>query len=497
MATNQIRRSGANPNAKADGKRSGFTIDPGPYEAIVQGYVKGSRMGQLIVSIPDWSGAVGNAPNTKIGEKADQIVVSYASPFYGSTFGADSGINPNNHYQSGQSYGFWFVPPDIGNKVLVTFVAGDMNRGYWFACVYDTPMHHMVPANGRNIGGSKNVAALPDTDKLAGINSNSVLPVAEFNIADPNVFTANGLVNTKRHPHSIQTSILISQGLDQDKIRGAISSSSLRECPSNVYGISTPGRSPTTGDQVKGIPGATYFRTGGHTFVMDDGADGSGAEPAGTDQLVRLRTAGGHQLLMNDTEKILYIANSTGDQWLEFSNDGAINVYGKNGFNLRSTGAINMHSETSINMCAPVIDLTALKSASNSNPTIKLNSTGAMELNATTTFGLKADSGISLSSIATIDISSTSDMTIGSQGRTSVKAGGSLQLDGSMLYLNSNPGPPKSPTAVTPPATKSLPDTNFDGKNFKNKGTTLQSTCTVVPAHEPWVDTNGVSRPKG
>ncbi|HET8688727.1 MAG TPA: phage baseplate assembly protein V [Methanosarcina sp.] len=503
MASNQIRRSGANPTMKADGKKSGFTIDPGPYEAIVQGYVKGSRMGQLIVTVPEWSGLAGH--------DTDHLVVSYASPFFGATLNANAGTNPDNHFQNGQSYGFWFVPPDIGNKVLVTFVAGDISRGYWFACVYDTPLHHMVPANGRNVGGPKNVSALPDQYKLSGINDNSVLPVIEFNIADPMAFTANGIVNTKRNPQVIQSSILINQGLDQDKVRGAISSSSLRECPSNVYGISTPGRSATPTDQVKGKPGATYFRTGGHTFVMDDGADGTGADPVGTDQLMRLRTAGGHQLLMNDTENILYIANATGDQWLEFSNDGAINVYGKGGFNLRSTGAINMHSETAINMCSPIIGLTALKSATVANPEIRINSTGLIDMNATTKFGLKADSGISMSSIATVDLVSTGTMTVGSQGKTAIKAGGTLvlsgataQLDGGMLYLNSNSGNigdlPAAPQAVKAPVTKVLPDTKFDGKNYKNNGTTLESTCTVVPAHEPWVSVSngkiGISRPK-
>ena len=80
MAQSDIRRSGADPSGKADGKLSGFTIDPGPYEATVVGHVENTRSGQLIVTIADWGGFV---PDQNQGPNADQIVVSYASPFYG------------------------------------------------------------------------------------------------------------------------------------------------------------------------------------------------------------------------------------------------------------------------------------------------------------------------------------------------------------------------------------------------------------------------------
>jgi hypothetical protein len=87
-------------------------------------------------------------------------------------------------------------------------------------------------------------------------------------------------------------------------------------------------------------------RKGGHTFVMDDGS------VLGTDQLVRLRTAQGHQILMHDTEETIYISHAKGNSWVELTADGSINIYGKNGFNLRSEGNINIHSDQNINMNA-------------------------------------------------------------------------------------------------------------------------------------------------
>jgi len=485
MATNRIRTSGADPNAKADGKKSGMTIDPGPYEAIVKGHVEGTRMGQLIVSIPDFSGAADNS----VGSDANQIVVSYASPFYGSTFGTDSGQSQDSPATSGQSYGMWCVPPDIGNRVLVVFAGGDMNRGYWFACIYDSPSHHMVPGIARNIGGSASTNQ-PSEQIISYVTSDSVLPVTEYNTnakVSPTAYT--DLEKTPRYPHEVQTMALIKQGLDRDKIRGAISSSSMRESPSNVYGISTPGRKATKTDQIAGEPQAVIYRTGGHQFVMDDGAED------GTDQLVRLRTSGGHQVLMNDTEGILYIANASGAQWMEFSKNGSINIYGAAGFNLRSSGPINMHSDAAINMNAPSIKMNAGGTAKNPIGSVKITSSGSFSVSAIMSASIKADGTLTMSAMGKASLEAGGALTLGALGITSLSSGAALKLagagvvsiDGSMLMLNcGGPSKPPTPIPALPTIPSSLPDTIFsEGVGWQASGT-LQSICTVVPSHEPW-----------
>ena len=483
--SSSIRRTGANPESKADGKNSGQTIDPGPYVARVQGHVQGTRMGQLIVSIPDWSGTV--SP-TDEGATSDQIVVSYASPFYGTTFGTDSGKNPDTPQTAGQSYGMWMVPPDIGCSVLVTFVAGDVDRGYWFACVYDSPSHHMVPAIGRNIGGPEHTSA--SSDQLSAyVSGDSVLPVVEYDTTQPTSFTATGLDTTDRYPHEVQAMTYIQQGLDKDKIRGAISSSSLREAPSNVYGISTPGRKATPTDQNAKNPQAVFFRKGGHTFVMDDG------DKDGVDQLVRLRTGGGHQILMNDTEKVLYIASATGQQWLEFSPDGSINVFGAGGFNLRTQGAINMHSDAAISMCAPVIKIDAVVTgATPTKPAISITSQGSFSASAVDGITLKSDLSLSLSTLgkasltagATLSLSALGTAKLSAGGSTTVSGMGTLNLTGGLINLNgSAPLPPMPPMPSLPTVPTTHPDVGWLGTGWAVDSFVL-STCKVVPTHEPW-----------
>ena len=467
MADNAIRITGADPNSQASGKKSGFAVDPGPYEAVVMKHVEGNRMGQLEVYIPALSGITPELSNT--------IPVSYASPFYGTTYGTDTQKNPDDAYLSGQSYGMWMVPPDIGCKVLVTFAGGDIGRGYWFACIYDSTSHHMVPGLGRAVGG-KDKTLTPNSQ--VPVDGSSNLPVVEYSTKSSTAFQTDGIENTPRHPHEYQASILIKQGLDKDKIRGAISSSSLRESPSNVYGISTPGRKITAGDQVAGKSQAVFARKGGHQFVMDDGASD------GTDQLIRLRTGGGHQILMNDTEQVLYIASASGNHWMEFSNNGQINVYSIGGFNLRTGGVMNLHSDVSLNMSAPNIKMTAVGNEKVPLGSISMATSGNFTASAVGMASLKCNGMLTLSAIGKASLTAGGFLSMSSAVKTSVFGG--------VLLLNS--GAPGVPMPVLPPTTKFLTDTKLQGTVWATGGI-ITTGCTVAPAHEPWLDADG-KRPK-
>jgi hypothetical protein len=158
--------------------------------------------------------------------------------------------------------------------------------------------------------------------------------------------------------HSYQASILSQQGLVRDPIRGVISSSAQRESPSRVgYGISTPGRPVYEGgytdEQIadaakEGSPAKLKVigRRGGHTFVMDDG------DSLGRDQLVRLRTATGHQILMSDNGQTLMILHSNGQSYIELGKEGTVDIYSTNSINLRTQGDLNLHADNNVNIHA-------------------------------------------------------------------------------------------------------------------------------------------------
>jgi len=324
-------------------------INPGPYIGIVKDNVDPTKMGNLRVLIPSLTGS---------DEAADGSLYNcqYLSPFYGAKSPnalAGTGTSDISDYAASQhSYGMWMVPPDIDTRVLVIFVEGKVSQGFWFGCVQEPYINHMIPgiAASRDTVGetsTENTTADLKTD----IYGTDLVPAGEVNRKLFSYASSLGGVDRFRKPIHPFAQTLREQGLSQDTVRGTTTSSARRESPSAVFGISTPGRTdalatkaklgPT--DAKKEIP---VVRSAGHTFVMDDG------DVQGDNTLIRLRTGSGHQLLMNDTAGVVYLANAKGTVWMEFSNAGTVEIYAKQGMNIRSGGDMNFHSEGDINMYA-------------------------------------------------------------------------------------------------------------------------------------------------
>jgi hypothetical protein len=183
------------------------------------------------------------------------------------------------------------------------------------------------------------------------IYGTDMVPAGEVNRKLYNLSGGAGSTDKLRKPIHPFANTLRNQGLSQDTVRGTTSSSARRESPSAVFGISTPGRVDPARRKVKlgpldALEDIPVVRSAGHTFVMDDG------DSEGDNQLIRLRTSSGHQLLMHDTAGVIYLANAKGTVWMEFSGDGAVDIYAQKGYNIRSGGDINFHAEGDINMYA-------------------------------------------------------------------------------------------------------------------------------------------------
>jgi hypothetical protein len=327
------------------------SISPYPLIGVVKNNLDPTRSGRLQVYIPQMGGNPDDSANWQ--------TVSYASPFQGSTSTeialADTPDTNNAFNSVSHSYGMWMVPPDIGVEVIVLFIAGDPMQGYWLACVNSKLSHHMVPA----MAGSTSVDITGATaNARSSYSPGDQVPVVEFNENTSAAGTNPNFYNAPKPIHETQYAILKQQGLEKDVTRGTISSSSQRETPSQVFGISTPGR-PTNDPKddplylnklAAGTLTENYYRVksrkGGHSFVMDDGS------VVGTDQLIRLRTASGHQFLMHDTQETIYVGHANGNSWVELTKDGSVNLYSHGGFNLRSEGDINFHSDGNINLNA-------------------------------------------------------------------------------------------------------------------------------------------------
>ncbi len=331
------------------------TGQSGPFHAKIVGHVDETYMGSLRVqllkkTIPGPEGELNKVGGSQV------LTARYMSPFGGTT-PIDS-INDNPGYtNSQQSYGMWMVPPDLGTIVLVILIEGNPNDCYWIGCVHDRFANFAVPGNA-----ATTYLADDRPEELKG----KKLPVAEYNkkivkdrMGEPTKF--------KKPYQQRFTEDLIKQGLLDDETRGITSSSARRELPSTVFGISTPGPTDKTISGARSSDGSRYrSRLGGTSFVMDDGDvsflrkgsatssppeyanvmknDTNGIKTLPHNELVRLKTRTGHQILLHNTEDLIYIANANGSAWVELTADGKIDIYAKD--------SLSVHTENDFNLTA-------------------------------------------------------------------------------------------------------------------------------------------------
>ena len=336
-------------NPRAPGKDTSWSGEnAGPYIGVVKNNVDPLRMGRLQVNIPSLS-------KTNDPISGNLVTCEYLSPFYGAKDARHSIPGSTSYKDSQHSYGFWAVPPDIGTRVLVIFAEGKMDQAFWIGCVPEPMTNQMTPGIASSTqthdaldGTFEGADAGFQQDKKTKYGTTNV-PAGEVNRTKTGA-TPQQIANDRRPIHPFAETLL-KQGLSADDIRGNTSSSARRETPSQVFGISTPGRKDTSTTPVKVGTKDTevtdyVVRKTGHTFVMDDG------DVDGNNQLTRLRTASGHQLLMHDTEGVVYLANGSGKAFIEMAKDGTISVYSDGGINLRSGRDFNLHSDMNINFHA-------------------------------------------------------------------------------------------------------------------------------------------------
>jgi len=484
---------------------------PGPYLAVVKNTIDSDLDGRIEVSL-----IRGFVDNTE--RAAGQFVrVNYLSPFSGSTSVSfnDNGVDNKATFNGTQkSYGMWMVPPDVGNIVVVFFIDGYINDGYWIGCAsnYGKNVNYMTP--GIASAPLPSEALTQEERNTYGedpfsSNGTFYLPVAEINKNLGNKGAAN---NPPVHtPFALQ---LLQQGLLYDRVRGATSSSAKRESPSAVFGISTPGPLDTSSNnyqrrldtvtsnkdgksQPQSIADLPASRLGGNQFVMDDG------DVNGDNELIRLRTRSGIQLLLHNTKDLVYITNSRGTAWIEMTSNGKIDIFAQDSvsintdadFNLRAGRNFNIEAAQNVNIKSfndTTIDtggslkiVTTKQVMVASSGSIWVNSKGNIEVASQASTLLASQNEVGITG-GTVNVSGTVNMT------SDVNVAG--KLSSSSAELQASYAGPQTATTANPTAPKNLQlfevpmragGAAWAPKNYYDSGLVL-SSMRRVPTHEPW-----------
>jgi len=382
------------------------------------------------------------------------------------------------------SYGQWNAPPDIGTKVICIFVNGDLNYGFYIGAVPDPDELQMIPA----IGSSDNIIA--NEGEAQSYGGATTLPVTNINTNNKDIADSPDYLTAAKPIHSYAASIMQQQGILRDRIRGPIGSSASREATSRVgWGVSTPGRPIYEGGFTDGGANSlaskinkkesgdteddfntsmrVVARRGGHSLVMDDG------DIIGRDQLIRLRTALGHQILMSDDGQVLMLLHSNGQSYIELGKEGTVDVFSTNSINLRTQGDLNLHADNMVNIHA--------------GKDVNINAQENMIFNSVKKFKQSVGDVYELHGLQNLLFKSDQNIAMEAAGKWSGKASGEAYINGSKVHLNDGEAG-VTPVAVEPIAIIKHPDTLFDSTvGWAGAPGKLDSITSRAPAHYPWL----------
>jgi hypothetical protein len=195
----------------------------------------------------------------------------------------------------------------------------------------------------------------------------------------------------------------------------------------------------------------TFTSPGMHSLSMDD---------RNWNCRVRLRTTGGHQVIMDDTNERIYISTAQGQTWIEIDEKGTIDIYSMKDLSIRAGGDINMTSDQTIRMHA--------------KQGIHLQTPSECRIHSGADLHMKTDANARLHASADVKIQSGGDAHIKSGGRglwtagstLNYLSGGNTVVQGAEIHLN---GPAPDPADVA--------------------GDAAAFWTSRVPEHEPWART--------
>jgi hypothetical protein len=338
---------------------------------------------------------------SEFGAKTSDRICLLVTPYGGHTKIQDSGKDVKKEAQAPISYGLWPQPPEIGTNVVIAYT-GSMEQGIVIGSLIAKDRNAMMGGKA-----SGQVYANDQTSLGTAVEKNP------HDITD---------ADTKPLDEYFQA-ILNQQGLSIDYVRGHSQSSARRESPSKVFGITT---------------------RQGHVLTMDDG-DANGAS-----NNIRLRTKGGAQILMDDSNGFVFITNQQGSAWVEMDIAGHIDVYSQSGINMHTEGDYNVHAKGSINMQAEI--------------GVNIKSSGGE--------GIKLET-----SVAGVDVYSALDINLQADANYNLLVAGNIISKGTRIDMNG----PEPGTATKPTVQNQISNTSVK-----------TSIASRVPEHHPWQGVSGV-----
>jgi hypothetical protein len=196
---------------------------------------------------------------------------------------------------------------------------------------------------------------------------------------------------------------------------------------------------------------------------------------------MRFRTAGGAQVLMDDTTSTVYVTNTNGTAWVELTANGKIELWGADSISMRSEKDFNIRADRDINIeSGRHINIKTYHTTQSPPPatdsdqpksTIDLPDVqGDVFFDVSGKFKLKSTGGTDLSTAMTTNIYSNVDNNLTALGGSNINSAGGHKETAATIHMNG------------PEATKATELTAMEDMLYTN---VLEERTAATPIYSP------------
>lgn len=355
----------------------------------------------------------------------------YATSLGGFTVEMPAGEDSVHNY-SHTAYGMWAIPK-MGATVYIFCLGGDPSRRVYFASSWRLHRNRSLPA-GRNV----DTFGKPGPWGDAGDEKGNLIPIepAFSNLRDQ---FQNKVTDSEAITRGAYERMAAQPLFDKDGKEG--------------YGAT-----PLAGESYLDPQTYCWVTPGRHAIIFQD--DPKFAR-------TRIKTAEGHQVILDDANERIYVSTAKGKSWIEMDLDGHVHIFGNSTVSIRSGKDINFTADGNINLEAGKGFNLKARGGDIRMATAKqlhVHAVGAAFIAACGNINIDGEASIRLTSAQDTDLKVGGDLTANAERGTDFKYGEKFRLDGPMVHL-AGAGSRTAQEAECP--------TQPDGPS-------------VVPGHEPW-----------
>ena len=321
------------------------------------------------------------------GDDVDTDTLVWAkmgTPFAGQTHNYPAG-STSTPTKGLLSYGFWSIPQP-GAIAIVALLYNDPNQRRVVGFTYPDHGNRSMPV-GRNRPDLGDQAPVSDTFSPVEPQTSNLKVQFQGQLSSPQAKSRGAYERQAGQDKDVRDG---SEGYQHSPVQND------NALTPQTFAITTPGR---------------------HSIIFQDNPENG---------RVRIKTADGHQIILDDANERIYISTCHGKSWIEMDRDGHVSIYSAASFSVGAAGDLNLSAGGNVNIGGQNVNIAARGSAL-----------------------ISACDKASLSGLSTF---------LESGSNLNILASGTILQTGSTIHLN-------GPSAASAPCA---------------------TPASIVPNHEPW-----------